>query len=94
MSRILVPLFFPIITDFSDERHKSELDGISKSEDLLKYISEQYLKTANIVYVQGLFLACKADKLYDISVEYAYSLRKQPITFFERKPTRLSSGKR
>lgn len=52
--------------------------------DLLGFLNEKYFVFNNVIYLQGLFLVCKAPELYDQCVEYAKS-RSEEIHFFEKR---------
>lgn len=58
--------------------------------DLLDYLDKKYFAFNNIIYLQGLFLACKAPHLYDRCVEYA-ECRGEEMSYFEARL--LESGK-
>lgn len=68
-----------------------ELEEIKEPKELLDYLDKKYLVFNNIVYLQGLFLACKAPDLYDRCFEYVKNRGKE-ITYFKAKI--LKSGKR
>ena len=57
---------------------------IQNTDDLLDYLIKKYLVFNNVVFLQGLFLACKAPKLYDVCVKYAKT-REKEIMYFEQK---------
>lgn len=69
----------------------NDLGNITEPDELLDYLDKKYFVYKNIVYLQGLFLACKAPHLYDRCVQYAEN-RGEEITYFETKI--LESGKR
>lgn len=63
---------------------------MKEPHELLDYLDKKYFVFNNIVYLQGLFLACKAPDLYDRCLEYAKN-RGEEITYFDAKI--LKSGK-
>lgn len=69
-----------------------ELEDIKEPNELLDYLDKKYLLFNNIVYLQGLFLACKAPDLYDRCLEYAKNRGKE-ITHFEAKILKSGKGK-
>lgn len=69
-----------------------ELEDIKEPIELLDYLDKKYLVFNNIVYLQGLFLACKAPDLYDRCSEYAKN-RGEEITYFEAKILKSGNGK-
>lgn len=69
-----------------------ELEDIKEPNELLDYLDKKYLLFNNIVYLQGLFLACKAPDLYDRCLEYAKNRGKE-ITYFEAKILKSGKGK-
>lgn len=73
-----------------DENESNTLDDIHKPKDLLEYLDKTYFVFNNIVYLQGLFLACKAPALYDRCLKYAES-RGEKMFYFEARI--LESGK-
>lgn len=66
------------------ENEPDDLNSISEPFDLLKYLEKKYNTFDNVVYLQGIFLACKAPKLYDRCVEYA-KRRGEEIMYFEKR---------
>lgn len=69
-----------------------ELEDIKEPNELLDYLDKKYLVFNNIVYLQGLFLACKAPGLYDRCLEYAKN-RGNDITYFEARILKSGKGK-
>ncbi|XP_065944337.1 probable DNA double-strand break repair Rad50 ATPase [Magallana gigas] len=67
-----------------EENEPDDLSRINKPFDLLKYLEKKYNTFDNVVYLQGIFLACKAPKLYDRCVEYA-KRRGEKIMYFEKR---------
>lgn len=67
-----------------EENEPGDLSRINKPFDLLKYLEKKYNTFDNVVYLQGIFLACKAPKLYDRCVEYA-KRRGEKIMYFEKR---------
>lgn len=66
-----------------EEVNSKDLEEIKEPKDLLEFLDEKYFVFNNVVYLQGLFLACKAPELYDQCVEYAKN-RGEEIHFFEK----------
>lgn len=66
------------------ENEPDDLNSINEPFDLLKYLEKKYNTFDNVVYLQGIFLACKAPKLYDRCVEYA-KRRGEEIMYFEKR---------
>lgn len=66
------------------ENEPDDLSRISEPFDLLKYLEKKYNTFDNVVYLQGIFLECKAPKLYDRCVEYA-KRRGEEIMYFEKQ---------
>lgn len=69
-----------------------ELEDIKEPNELLNYLDKKYILFNNIVYLQGLFLACKAPDLYDRCLEYAKNRGKE-ITYFDAKILKSGKGK-
>lgn len=63
---------------------KRELDEIRSAMDLKKYLWVKFSMPHNMVFVQGLFLASKVDRLYQKCVEFAKSIQQESVTFFEQ----------
>lgn len=66
------------------EIESNTLDDIDKPKDLLEYLDKTYFASNNIVYLQGLFLRCKAPHLYDLCSKYVES-RGEPTFYFEAR---------
>lgn len=79
------------ITDRREINGK-DIEEIKEPNELLDYLDKKYLVFNNIVYLQGLFLACKAPELYDRCLEYAKNRGKE-ITYFEAKILKSGKGK-
>lgn len=68
-----------------------EVDEINDKEDLLKYLNEKYLISLNLYFLQGLFMRCKAQNLYDICLRYAQT-RENELRYLEKRI--LEKGKK
>lgn len=68
------------------EMNGNDLGNITEPDELLDYLDKKYFVYKNIVYLQGLFLACKAPHLYDRCVQYAKNGERYNI--FRNKNTR------
>lgn len=66
-----------------EEVNSKDLEEIKEPKDLLESLDKKYFVFNNVIYLQGLFLACKAPELYDQCVEYAKN-RGEEIHFFEK----------
>lgn len=66
-----------------EEVNCKDLEEIKEPKDLLEFLDKKYFVFNNVIYLQGLFLACKAPELYDQCVEYAKN-RGEEIHFFEK----------
>ncbi|XP_052702119.1 uncharacterized protein LOC128178800 isoform X2 [Crassostrea angulata] len=87
LAKRMTPKVFLRIKNFVKDRREmngKELEDIKEPNELLDYLDKKYLLFNNIVYLQGLFLACKAPDLYDRCLEYAKNRGKE-ITHFEAK---------
>lgn len=67
-----------------EENEPDDLSKINEPFDLLKYLEKKYNTFDNVVYLQGIFLACKAPKLYDRCIKYA-KRRGEEIMYFEKR---------
>lgn len=65
-------------------KEKYEFGKISNAEDLKQYLWDKYSLPHNMVFVQGLLLESKVERLYWKFVEFAKSRKNEPVTFFER----------
>lgn len=66
-----------------EEVNSEDLKEIKEPKDLLDFLDGKYFVYNNLIYLQGLFLACKAPELYDECVKYAKH-RGEEIHFFEK----------
>lgn len=64
---------------------KRELNEIRSTRDFQQYLWEKFSLPHNMVFVQGLLLASGVDRLYQKCVEFAKSMKKEPVTFFEQQ---------
>lgn len=69
---------------FHLDREEVNYKEMKKPKDLLDYLDEKYFVYNNVIYLQGLFLSCKAPELYDQCVEYAKK-RGEEIPNFEKR---------
>ena len=69
-----------IITDPND---RSELEEIGDKRKLMHYLRGKYGVPHNVVFMQGLFLECKMQRLYEKCLEIARCKENEPVTFFE-----------
>ena len=67
-----------------------EVTQLENKEQFLDYLNGKYFLLNNVMFLQGLFLACEATELYEMCVEYAKT-EAQTIFFFEKKI--LETGK-
>ncbi|XP_078341372.1 uncharacterized protein LOC111108757 isoform X1 [Crassostrea virginica] len=70
-----------------------ELDKIRNPRDLLQYLKKRYSLPHSMVFVQGLLLASKVNRLYQKCVDIAKSWKQEPIIFFEQKPLETDYSK-
>lgn len=66
------------------ENNPDVVDSIHEPYDLLLHLEEKYNVFYNLKFLQGIFLSCKAWKLFDRCVEYAKT-RGEEIEYFERR---------
>lgn len=59
--------------------------GTKNSGELLNYLNKEFSVIHNVFYLQGLFVACGAQKLNEICIEYAKARKNDPVTFFEKR---------
>ncbi|XP_065942955.1 uncharacterized protein [Magallana gigas] len=86
LSRIMTEKVFKRIKCFVKDREEvnsEDLKEIKEPKDLLDFLDGKYFVYNNLIYLQGLFLACKAPELYDECVKYAKN-RGEEIHFFEK----------
>nr|XP_034326955.1 uncharacterized protein LOC105349046 isoform X4 [Crassostrea gigas] len=86
LSRIMKEKVFKRIKCFVKDREEvnsEDLKEIKEPKDLLDFLDGKYFVYNNLIYLQGLFLACKAPELYDECVKYANN-RGEEIHFFEK----------
>lgn len=67
-----------------DEKDIDHIKRIGEKKDLQQYLRKKYKLHHNMVFVQGLFLACKAERLYQKCVDIAKRIKNKPVTFFEK----------
>lgn len=66
------------------ENNPDVVDSIQEPYDLLLYLEEKYnMFNYNFKFLQGIFLSCKAWKLFDRCVDYAQT-KGEEIEYFER----------
>lgn len=66
------------------ENKNSEMNVMSSKEQLLDYLNEKYFLFNNVVFLQGLFLACEAPELYEICLKYAKT-EEQNLIYIKKK---------
>lgn len=81
----------PLVDSAVNTAEERELDKIRNPRDLLQYLKKRYSLPHSMVFVQGLLLASKVNRLYQKCVDIAKSWKQEPIIFFEQKP--LETGK-
>lgn len=67
-----------------NESQKNEFDNINSAADLQQYLWDKFPLPHNMVFVQGLLLASKVNRLYEKFVEFGKSMKEEPVTFFEQ----------
>lgn len=67
-----------------NENEKREFDNISSIEDLQQYLWDKFPLPHNMVFVQGLLLASKVNRLFEKFVEFGKSMKEEPVAFFEQ----------
>ncbi|XP_078340290.1 uncharacterized protein LOC111110476 isoform X2 [Crassostrea virginica] len=74
-----------LIENTEDTAEKQALIRISKHGELLNHLIKHCSLFHNLTFVQGLFLASKAERLYQLCVSHAERRRNDKILFFKRK---------
>ncbi|XP_078321834.1 uncharacterized protein LOC144621833 isoform X2 [Crassostrea virginica] len=67
-----------------NDRTEQYFKRTENTEDLLSYLFTKLATVNNVLFIQGLFLASNAPKLYKICLQYAET-RKHEVLFFEKK---------
>lgn len=66
------------------ENSSDDLESIQHPEEMLKYLFKTYVAFHNIAFLEGIFLASKAPKLYDKCIEFGKK-GGSGFTYFEEK---------
>lgn len=74
-----------MLENTEDTAEKQALIRISKNGELLNHLIKHCSLFHNLTFVQGLFLASKAERLYELCVSHAERRRNDKILFFKRK---------
>ena len=77
-------MLLPLLDLPMTSKGKRECDEIHTTNDLQQYLWDNFALPHNMVFLQGLFLACEVDRLYQKCVEISKSMKHEPITFFEK----------